>query len=109
MCEIQCLIFECCTNKVGEGQISHNPYIKRFFVQVLSCIITWKGCTLKILTFIFLHWFMQCPNVGLHKSVSLHVNFPHNEGFEYFEDYRVQILYYKAKSLCICLFVLSVC
>jgi len=61
MCEIQCLIFELYTNMVGGGQISHNSNIKRFFVQVLSCITTWKGCTLIFLTFIFLHWFMQCP------------------------------------------------
>src|SRR6218665_3149322 len=53
MCEIQCLIFELYTNMVGEGQISHNSSIKRFFVQVSSCITTWKGCTLKFLTFIF--------------------------------------------------------
>src|SRR6218665_3774157 len=38
---------------VGGGQISHNSYIKRFFVQVLSCITTWKGCTLKMLTNFF--------------------------------------------------------
>jgi len=63
MCEIQCLIFELYTNMVGGGQISHNSSIKRFFVQVSSCITTWKGCTLKFLTFIFLHWFMQCPSV----------------------------------------------
>src|SRR6218665_2682107 len=61
MCEIQCLIFELYTNMVGGGQISHNSSIKCFFVQVSSCITTWKGCTLKFLTFIFLHWFMQCP------------------------------------------------
>src|SRR6218665_816042 len=63
MYEIQCLIFELYTNMVGWSQISHNSYLKRFFVQVLSCITTWKGCTLKILTFIFLHWFMQCPGL----------------------------------------------
>src|SRR6218665_4104585 len=61
-CEIQCLIFELYTNMVGGGQISHNSSIKRFFVQVSSCITTWKGCTLKFLTY-FLHWFMQCPNI----------------------------------------------
>jgi len=38
---------------VGGGQISDNSYIKQFFVQALSCITTWKGCTLKIVTFIF--------------------------------------------------------
>src|SRR6218665_1382129 len=76
MCEIQCLAFELYTNMVGGGQISHNSYIKWFFVQVLSCITTWKGCTLKILTFIFLHLFMQCPNVQVYVSCtrSFHVN-----------------------------------
>src|SRR6218665_2690920 len=63
MCEIQCIIFELYTNMVGGGQISHNSSIKRFFVQVSSCITTWQGCTLKFLTFIFLHWFMQCPSL----------------------------------------------
>src|SRR6218665_298338 len=53
MCEIQCLIFELYTNMVGGGQISHNSSIKRFLVQVSSCIITWKGCTLKFLTYFF--------------------------------------------------------
>src|SRR6218665_1199671 len=38
---------------VDGGQISHNFYIKLFFIQILSFITTWKGCTLKILTFIF--------------------------------------------------------
>src|SRR6218665_1026910 len=53
MCEIQCLIFELYSNMVGGGQISQNSSIKRFFVQVSSCITTWKGSTLKFLTFIF--------------------------------------------------------
>src|SRR6218665_1931059 len=47
------------------GQISHNSSIKCFFVQVSSCITTWKGCTLKFLTFIFLHWLIQCPSEDL--------------------------------------------
>src|SRR6218665_3918115 len=66
MCEIQCLIFELYTNMLGGGQISHNSSIKRFFVQVSSSITTWNGCTLKFLTFIFLHWFMQCPSPRPH-------------------------------------------
>src|SRR6218665_764040 len=63
MCEIQCLIFELYTNMVGGGQISHNSSIKRFFVQVSSCITTWKGCTLKFLTFFALVHAMPYPPV----------------------------------------------
>jgi len=33
---------------------------KTVFMQVLTCSTSWKGCTLRILT--FLHWFMQCPS-----------------------------------------------
>src|SRR6218665_685758 len=60
MNEIQFLIFELYTNKAGGGQSLH----KTVFMQVLSFITTWKGCTLKILTFIFWDWFMQCPTEG---------------------------------------------